>query len=62
VCDSTDDWVGALHLALNVYTDNAKAIRLSEKFGFAIEGTMRVSAMARFHPNPPGIAMQPLHQ
>ena len=71
LCDYSDNWVGALRLELSVYTDNAKAIGLYKKFGFVIEGTLRgyamrdgqftdVYAMARFHPNPPHIAVQPL--
>lgn len=67
MCDYADQWVAALRLELSVYTDNARAIGLYQKFGFAIEGTMRgyalrdgqyadVYAMARFHPKPPGIA------
>lgn len=68
MCDYSDNWVGALRLELSVYTDNAKAIGLYQKFGFVSEGTLRgyamrdgqftdVHAMARFHPNPPCIAM-----
>lgn len=67
LCDYADNWVGVLRLELSVYTDNARAIGLYKKFGFAIEGTMRgyalrdgqytdTYAMARLHPQPPGIA------
>ena len=67
LCDYADNWVGVLRLELSVYTDNARAIGLYKKFGFAIEGTLRGYAlrdgqytdtydMARFHPQPPGIA------
>ena len=71
LCDYADNWVGTLRLELSVYTDNTKAIGLYQKFGFVIEGTMRgyamrdghftdTHAMARFHPNPPRIAVSPL--
>ena len=71
LCDYADNWVGVLRLELSVYTDNAKAIGLYKKFGFVMEGTLRgyamrdgqltdVYAMARFHPKPPHIAVQPL--
>ena len=67
LCDYADRWIGALRLELTVYTDNEVALRLYRKFGFAIEGTLRGYAMrdgryvdaytmARFHPDPPGIA------
>lgn len=67
LCNYADQWVGALRLELNVYTDNARALALYRKFGFAIEGTHKAYAlrdgqyvdshsMARFHPNPPRIA------
>ena len=65
--DLADNWFGALRLELTVYTDNASAIALYRKFGFAIEGTHRgyalrggvlvdAFAMARLHPHPPSIA------
>ena len=38
--DLADRWLQLRRLELNVYTDNAAAIRLYEKFGFTIEGTM----------------------
>lgn len=68
MCDYSDRWVGALRLELSVYTDNTRAIGLYKKFGFGIEGTMRgyamrdgqftdTHAMARFHPQPPCIAV-----
>jgi L-phenylalanine/L-methionine N-acetyltransferase len=64
MCDYADHWAGVLRLELSVYTDNAGAIALYRKFGFAIEGTHRgyamrggqfadVHSMARLHPNPP---------
>jgi putative acetyltransferase len=70
MCDYADNWMGTLRLELSVYTDNARAIGLYKKFGFATEGTMRgyalrdgqftdTYAMARFHPQPPGIAPAP---
>ena len=67
LCDYADNWMGALRLELDVYTDNARALALYRKFGFVIEGTHRGYAlrdgqyvdsysMARFHPRPPCIA------
>ena len=38
--DLADRWLQLRRLELEVYTDNAAAIRLYEKFGFTIEGTM----------------------
>ena len=38
--DLSDNWLNLTRLELEVYTDNMPAIRLYEKFGFAIEGTM----------------------
>jgi putative acetyltransferase len=57
-------WIGILRLELTVYTDNAAALALYRRFGFAIEGRHRgyalrdgvladVYAMARIHPSPP---------
>ena len=37
----TDNWLGLRRLELEVYTDNAPAIHLYEKFGFVVEGTAR---------------------
>jgi len=36
-----DNWLNLHRIELEVYTDNPAAIRLYEKFGFVIEGTMR---------------------
>jgi L-phenylalanine/L-methionine N-acetyltransferase len=55
-----------LRLELTVYTDNAAAVALYRKQGFVIEGTHRgfalrdgvyidAHAMARWHPQPPGL-------
>lgn len=38
--DLADNWLNLYRLELGVYTDNIPAIRLYEKFGFVIEGTM----------------------
>jgi putative acetyltransferase len=38
--DLADNWLNLRRLQLEVFTDNAPAIRLYEKFGFAIEGTL----------------------
>jgi putative acetyltransferase len=59
-----DRWLGLQRLELEVYTDNAPALRLYQKFGFEIEGTKRRYAlrdgvfvdahvMARLRPAPP---------
>ena len=39
--DAADNWHDLKRIELNVFTDNAPAIRLYEKFGFEKEGTMR---------------------
>ena len=36
-----DNWLGLRRIELEVWTDNARAIHLYEKFGFVIEGTAR---------------------
>jgi len=41
VLDLADNWLGLRRIELSVYTDNAAAIHLYEKFGFVIEGTAR---------------------
>ncbi|MDP9046459.1 MAG: GNAT family N-acetyltransferase [Pseudomonadota bacterium] len=64
LCDYADRWSHVLRIELNVFVDNAVAIRLYQNFGFQIEGTLRAHAlrdgcyvdshiMARLHPNPP---------
>ena len=37
--DLADNWVNVSRLELEVFTDNEPAIKLYQKFGFAIEGT-----------------------
>jgi putative acetyltransferase len=39
--DLADNWLGLRRLELEVWTDNAPAIHLYEKFGFVVEGTAR---------------------
>jgi len=39
--DLADNWLGMSRVELTVYTDNAAAIALYEKFGFEKEGTHR---------------------
>lgn len=62
--DWADNWIALMRVELTVYTDNARAIALYEKFGFVREGTHRAFAlragryvdayaMARLHPQPP---------
>ena len=38
--DLADKWLNLERLELDVYTDNEAAIRLYEKFGFVVEGTL----------------------
>ena len=44
VIDLADNWLNLKRVELSVYTDNARAIHLYEKFGFVIEGTRRAFA------------------
>ena len=37
--DLADNWLGLRRIELQVWTDNAPAVHLYEKFGFVIEGT-----------------------
>ena len=37
--DLADNWLGLRRVELQVYTGNARAVHLYEKFGFVIEGT-----------------------
>ncbi len=68
--DWADRWAGLLRIELTVYTDNARAIALYEKFGFVREGLHRAYAlrggqfvdayaMARLHPSPPQLPAPP---
>ena len=41
VLDLADNWLNLTRVELSVYTDNAAAIALYEKFGFEVEGTHR---------------------
>jgi putative acetyltransferase len=67
LCDYADNWAQILRIELTVFTDNERAIRLYEAYGFRHEGTHRayalrdgayadVQAMARLHPKPPRAA------
>ena len=40
-----DDWLGLLRLQLEVATDNHRAVRLHERAGFEVEGTLRGDAI-----------------
>jgi putative acetyltransferase len=42
--DLADRWLNLKRLELEVYTDNAPAVALYQKFGFEIEGTLRKMA------------------
>lgn len=64
--DLADRWLNYRRLELTVYTDNAAALALYRKFGFAIEGTHRefafrdgryvdAHAMARLNPGTEGV-------
>ena len=64
--DYADNWAQVLRLELNVYADNAAAIRLYELCGFSREGRMMAYAlrggvyvdslvMGRLHPQPPSL-------
>jgi putative acetyltransferase len=64
LCDYADNWAQLLRLELTVFTDNARAVALYQRFGFRHEGTHRAYAlrhgqyadvfcMARLHPKPP---------
>lgn len=59
--DVADNWLNLLRLELEVFTDNEPAIRLYQRFGFVVEGTLAryayrdgqyvdVYPMARFKP------------
>ena len=67
LCDYADGWAQILRIELTVFTDNARAIALYERFGFRTEGRHRgyalrdgayadVLSMARLHPSPPRLA------
>ena len=43
--DYADNWAQVLRLELNVYADNAPAVRLYERCGFSVEGRMSAYAM-----------------
>jgi L-phenylalanine/L-methionine N-acetyltransferase len=43
--DLADNWLGLHRIELTVFADNARAIRLYEKFGFTVEGTARQFAL-----------------
>lgn len=62
--DRADNWMGLLRIELTVFVDNAAALALYRRHGFALEGTHRAyalrdgvyadaHAMARLHPRPP---------
>ena len=64
LCAWADDWAQLLRLELDVFADNARAIRLYERHGFVKEGLHRAYAMrggqyvdslsmARLHPRQP---------
>jgi putative acetyltransferase len=73
--DYADRWSQVLRVELEVYADNARAIRLFESLGFETEGRLRGASlrdgvyvdtlcMARWHPNPPsrvGVAASVQH-
>jgi putative acetyltransferase len=44
IVDLADHWVNLTRLELEVFADNETAIRLYERFGFQVEGTLRQHA------------------
>jgi putative acetyltransferase len=44
ILDYADNWLNLTRLELEVYADNEAAIRLYERFGFELEGTLRQHA------------------
>ncbi|ACA44019.1 GNAT family N-acetyltransferase [Clostridium botulinum] len=45
ILDLADTWLMLVRIELGVFTDNEKAIKLYEKFGFEIEGTKKYAAI-----------------
>lgn len=45
IVDFADNWLNLTRLELEVYADNQSAIRLYERFGFEVEGTLRQHAL-----------------
>ncbi|ABS40969.1 GNAT family N-acetyltransferase [Clostridium botulinum] len=45
ILDLADNWLMLVRIELGVFTDNEKAIKLYEKFGFEIEGTKKYAAI-----------------
>ena len=43
IIDTSDRWLNVLRIEMTVFTDNARAIALYEKFGFVIEGTHKAA-------------------
>ena len=43
--NQSENWMGVTRLELTVFTDNARAIALYQRFGFEIEGTLRCYAL-----------------
>lgn len=63
IIDTSEQWLNVTRIEMTVFTDNAPAIALYKKFGFAIEGTHRAASfregvlvdaycMARLRPSP----------
>ncbi|APH16208.1 acetyltransferase domain protein [Clostridium sporogenes] len=45
ILDLADNWLMLARIELGVFTNNEKAIKLYEKFGFKIEGTKKYAAI-----------------
>jgi len=45
IVDLADNWLNLTRLELEVYADNAAAVRLYERFGFEVEGKLRQHAL-----------------
>ncbi|WP_407521369.1 GNAT family N-acetyltransferase [Methylobacterium oryzisoli] len=44
IIDTADNWLNVTRIEMTVFVDNTRAIALYEKFGFAIEGTLRAAS------------------
>jgi len=47
--DIADNWLMLIRVELSVFVDNEAAVKLYEKFGFTIEGTMKKAGIRNGH-------------